>query len=174
MTVAYQLLLEHFARIWTENSPGTAARGQHEDNRQYRGRTRGAFRTWQKAVYGHANVVTALLKHGLRTGDGGADTPATAAAALGNAMRVQAETAAEEREENVARTEQATQYRDALRTRRALRFGRLTEDELTTTQAEDLQRLKSGELTAPRAREQGDIATKLARSLGAESVPAPT
>ena len=111
-------------QIWMENLPETAGQQWEETPSDYRQRTRGAFRTWQKAVYGHANVVCFLLKYGFPTGDGGADTPAKA---LALAMHARATSAEEQRQEERTSYQQEQAHWEARKLRRDVRFGRLRE-----------------------------------------------
>ena len=66
---AWAALTEAFMSIWRQNRPESAERQENENQRGYRERSRGAFRTWQKTMYSHANVIENLLRYGFAAGD---------------------------------------------------------------------------------------------------------
>ena len=136
-----------FAAIWHNNVTG-ASQCAGESNKQYRGRFRGAFRAWAKALYADEAVLNELLKFGF----GSADTPAKA---LGRAMRAHNDHAKQNRKDNMENRETELQEYTARKTRRALRFGNMSEEALTAHQRGLLQRLQAGELRMPKPDLQG-------------------
>ena len=153
--VAWQWLQGEFAKIWEENEPEQVWQG----GRERRKRTRGALRTWCRAVYGHTAVVTTLLRNGFRIGQGGADTPAsgadTPASTLGRAMRAQlaaAQEFARAAAEPDLELEQRRAYREARRLSRAVQDGTTRIADLSAAQQDVLQRLRMGDLPCPPAR----------------------
>ena len=144
--------------IWRQNCRGTSEWQYSRDA------FRGAFRTWKKAVYGHANVLVNLLRNGFSTGDGGADTPARALAVKMHAREMGAQ---EQRQERRTRDEQELANFKAFMLWRDVRFRSLRREDLTSAQEETLRKLKAGELTCRQAEPKVDIGTKLARLLGA-------
>ena len=158
-TTASRAMKDVFTAIWHNNEPG-ASQCAGESNRQYRARFRGAFRTWAKAMYADEAVLTNLLKLGL----GGADAPAEA---LGRAMRARSDHAKQNRQDNMENKETELQEYTARKTRRALRFGNMSEETLTSHQRGLLHRLQAGALRMPKPDLQREgIVTKLARLQG--------
>ena len=148
-----------FTAIWHENVPRASWRAG-ESYRDYRGRFRGAFRTWAKAMYADQVVLTNLL----RLGFGGADTPAKA---LGAAMHTYNDHAKQNRKDKRENRKTELQEYTAQMIRRALRFGSICEEDLTAHQRRLLRRLQAGELRMPKPDlQREDIVTKLARLQG--------
>ena len=95
---------------------------------------------------------------------GSADTPARALAMTMHAKEMEAQ---EQWQERRMRSKQEVAYFKACLLQRAVRFGRLGQEDLTSAQTETLRKLKAGELTYRQAEAKVDIGTKLARLLGA-------
>ena len=105
-----------------------------------------------------------VLTHLLRFGFDGADTPAKA---LGAAMHARNDHAKQNRKDKSKNRETERQAFTALKIRRALRFGNMSEAALTGHQRELLRRIHAGKLRMPKPDlQREDIVTKLARLQG--------